>query len=107
LNHGEKINTGLQFLGAIIGDHCKIGINSSLNSGVVIGFGCNIYGGTMVRDYIPNFRWGLAGNLITYQQDKFLETAEKVKLRRDIALSDIEKELYIKLEHPEVDKSKI
>jgi len=101
--HEKKIETGLQFMGVLIGDHCKIGINSTLNSGSVIGFGCNIYGETMVKDYIPNLRWGQASKLYSYQKEKFLETVERVKERRGLELSEVEKELYIKLEHPEAD----
>lgn len=103
MHHEEKIETGLQFMGTMIGDHSKIGINSTLNSGTVIGFGCNIYGETMVKDFIPNLRWGEAGKLRVYQKDKFLETVEAVKKRRGLALTEIEKELYINLEHPEGD----
>ena len=105
IHHQEKIETGLQFMGALIGDHCKIGINSTLNSGSVIGFGCNIYGETMVKDYIPNLRWGQAGHLHSYQKEKFIETVERVKERRGLALTEVEKELYIKLEHPEGDSN--
>jgi UDP-N-acetylglucosamine diphosphorylase / glucose-1-phosphate thymidylyltransferase / UDP-N-acetylgalactosamine diphosphorylase / glucosamine-1-phosphate N-acetyltransferase / galactosamine-1-phosphate N-acetyltransferase len=97
--HEAKMETGLQFLGCQIGDHCKIGINTTINSGTVIGFGCNIYGETMVKDYIRNLHWGEAGNLHGYQKEKFLETVEMVKLRRGLILSDVEKELYMKLEH--------
>ncbi|MDP8221032.1 MAG: putative sugar nucleotidyl transferase, partial [Candidatus Stygibacter frigidus] len=71
IHHEEKIETGMRFLGCLIGDHCKIGINSTINSGSVIGFGCNIYGETMVKDFIPNLRWGESGKLYGYQKDKF------------------------------------
>ncbi|MCF7918672.1 MAG: hypothetical protein K9N06_02010 [Candidatus Cloacimonetes bacterium] len=106
IHHNEKLETGMQFLGALIGDHCKTGINSTINSGSVIGFGCNIYGETMVRDYIPNLRWGQVSKLYSYQKDKFLETVERVKSRRGLTLTDVEKELYIKLEHPEADNDR-
>lgn len=37
---GEKINTGLNSLGAIVGENTKIGINSSLMPGKLIGSNC-------------------------------------------------------------------
>ena len=106
IHHEEKIETGMRFLGCLIGDHCKIGINSTINSGSVIGFGCNIYGETMVKDFIPNLRWGESGKLYGYQKDKFIETVSLVKQRRGLSLSDSEKELYMKLEHLESDYNK-
>jgi UDP-N-acetylglucosamine diphosphorylase/glucosamine-1-phosphate N-acetyltransferase len=101
--HEEKMETGMQFLGCLIGDHCKIGINSTINSGTVIGFGCNIYGETMVKDFIANLHWGKSGELHGYQKEKFLETVQTVKSRRGLKLTETEKELYIKLEHLETD----
>jgi len=106
IHHEEKIETGMRFLGCLIGDHCKIGINSTINSGSVIGFGCNIYGETMVKDFIPNLRWGESSKLYGYQKDKFIETVSLVKQRRGLSLSDSEKELYMKLEHLESDNNK-
>jgi len=103
--HEEKIETGMRFLGCLIGDHCKIGINSTINSGSVIGFGCNIYGETMVKDFIPNLRWGESGKLYSYQKDKFFETVALVKERRGLSLSESEKELYMNLEHLESDNN--
>jgi len=39
---GEKINTGLTALGAIVGANTKIGINTSLMPGILIGVDCQI-----------------------------------------------------------------
>jgi len=39
---GEKIGTGLTALGAIVGENTKIGINTSLMPGVLIGADCQI-----------------------------------------------------------------
>lgn len=105
IHHSEKLDTGMQFLGCLIGDHSKVGINSTINSGTVIGFGCNIYGETMVKDYIQNLRWGQPGELRGYQKEKFLETVQLVKERRGLELTVKEKELYMKLEHLESDNN--
>ena len=39
----ERIETGLLKLGAIIGDNAKIGVNTVLNPGTVLGKGCMVY----------------------------------------------------------------
>jgi UDP-N-acetylglucosamine diphosphorylase/glucosamine-1-phosphate N-acetyltransferase len=86
-------NTNDMFIGSMIGDHTKIGINCSLNTGVVIGFGANLYGSELISGFIHSFAWGHA----VYQIDKFLETATIVKKRRDLSLSDAEKDLIEKI----------
>lgn len=50
---GEKIDTGLDFLGAIVGENTRIGINVSLMPGVLIGSNSTIYPGTVVYKNIP------------------------------------------------------
>ncbi|HPR17518.1 MAG TPA: putative sugar nucleotidyl transferase [Candidatus Cloacimonadota bacterium] len=90
----QKIKTGCQFLGTIIGDHSKTGINCTINTGTTIGVGCNLYGKDIIRDFIPSFSWGEPSQLTEYRLDKFDETVEKVKARRHLKYSKAEKELY-------------
>lgn len=90
----RKIDTGSQFLGAVIGDHSKTGINCSINTGCVIGIGCNLYGHALISDFVPSFSWGEATRLVPYRLASFLETAEMVKQRRDLKLSDRERDLF-------------
>jgi len=91
---GDKIDTGSMFVGCLLGDHSKTGINCAINTGSVLGVACNIYGSPLINGYIPSFSWGEANAITRYRLDKFLETAMAVKLRRGLALSDAEKELY-------------
>jgi|SRR5690554_2832126 len=90
----KKIETGSQFMGTIIGDHTKTGINSAINTGTVIGIGCNLYGQELFNDYIPSFCWGNATKLVPHRIDKFLQTVRTVKERRGLALTETESELY-------------
>lgn len=46
--------TGLSKLGAIIGDHCELGSNVTLNPGTILGQGVSIYPGAVVRGFVPN-----------------------------------------------------
>ena len=89
-----KIESGYQFLGSIIADHTKTGINCSLNTGVVIGAGCNIWGCVLISDYIPSFSWGEADKLTTYKLEAFIETAKIVKQRRNLNISEADIELF-------------
>ncbi len=93
----SMIDSGTQFMGSIIGDHTKIGINCSLNTGVVIGMGCNLYGRDLITGFIPDFSWGETGRLTDYRLDKFFDTAAIVKQRRKLEFSETEKVLYNKL----------
>jgi len=95
--HSAKVDTGSLFVGAFLGDHVKVGINCSLNTGVVVGVGANVFGPQLLRDFIPGFRWGEADGLAPYRLEKFFETAQAVKARRELAFSDAEKVLYSQL----------
>ncbi|WP_114751690.1 putative sugar nucleotidyl transferase [Pleomorphovibrio marinus] len=69
--------TDLQFCGAFIGDHVKLGINTMLNSGTVIGIGANVFGEGFPRKFISSFAWGGASGFSTFQLKKFEETTRK------------------------------
>ena len=84
-------DTGLQFCGLAMGDHSKTGINTMLNTGTVIGVGCNVFGAGYPRTFIPSFSWGGSGGRMIHKLNKFFETAQIVMERRNIELSDQEK----------------
>lgn len=50
---GEKIETGMVKLGAIIGDNSQIGANAVLNPGTILGKDCVIYPLTLVSHTHP------------------------------------------------------
>lgn len=84
---GGEIETGCQFLGSIIGDHTKTAIGTLLNTGSIIGVGCNIFGAGFPPKYVPSFSWGGGQGLSEYAFEKFLPTAERVLARRGRRLS--------------------
>jgi UDP-N-acetylglucosamine diphosphorylase/glucosamine-1-phosphate N-acetyltransferase len=84
-------DTGLQFCGLAMGDHSKTGINTMLNTGTVIGVGCNVYGAGFPRTFIPSFIWGGAEGRMVHKLNKFFETAEVVMKRRNLELSEVDK----------------
>ena len=89
----DKTSTDDLFIGAFIGDHAKIGINCSINTGTVIGFGVNLYGSDLISDFIPSFSWGQANSLTLFEYDKFFETVSAVKKRRNEEL--LYEEIYL------------
>lgn len=94
-SHGREqyTDTGLQFCGLMMGDHSKCGINTMFNTGTVVDVFANIFGGDFHRNYIPSFAWGGSTGFTTYQIDKALATAARVMARRNLVLTDIEKNI--------------
>ncbi len=96
--NGEPVDSGMQFVGVTIGDHSKTAINSTFNTGTVIGVSSNIFGTGFPSKYVPSFSWGAAGETFTtYNIDKALSVAGKVMIRRKIELSDAEEKLFRKI----------
>ena len=52
-NGGEKIETGLKKMGAMLGDYAEIGCGAVLNPGAVIGRGAQVYPLVSVRGTVP------------------------------------------------------
>ncbi len=87
--HGEdSVQTGLQFLGLIMGEHTRCSINSMFNTGTVAGTSSNIFGSGFPQKNIPSFSWGGAGHgFEPYTIDKAIEAARVVMARRNVLLS--------------------
>jgi len=82
------IRTGLQFCGLIMGDHSKTGICTMINTGTVIGVGCNLYGSGFPRQFVPSFSEGGAHGYEIHPLKKVFSTAEKAMIRRNRVLTD-------------------
>jgi UDP-N-acetylglucosamine diphosphorylase/glucosamine-1-phosphate N-acetyltransferase len=86
--------TGRQFMGLVMADHAKCGIDTMFNTGTVVGVFCNIYGSGFQPRHLPSFSWGGADTGFTeYRLDKALRVAEAVMARRQIAFTDADREL--------------
>jgi len=94
---GEIVNSNSQFLGLIMGDHSKTAINSMFNTGTVVGFSCNIFGAGFPAKYIPSFSWGGSDAITTYDLERSIETAKRVKLRRNKTMLESEEKLFRKI----------
>lgn len=86
---GNNINTGMQFLGSIVGDHSKFGINTMLNTGTICGIFANVAGGGFPDKLINSFEWNIIGTeKEKYNLDKAFETAKMVMKRRGLDMSE-------------------
>lgn len=88
------IDSELQFCGLMMGDHSKSAIGTTFNTGTTVGAHSNVFGSGFPPTYIPSFAWGGHDNSDTYQLDKAMITAEKVMARRDVALTETDKQLF-------------
>lgn len=89
--------TGLQFCGLIMGDHSKSGIDTTFNTGTVVGISSNVFGPGFPRQFIPSFSWGGPAGFTTYRSDKAFATMERVMARRDQELSVAERLTLIRV----------
>jgi UDP-N-acetylglucosamine diphosphorylase/glucosamine-1-phosphate N-acetyltransferase len=80
------VDTGMQFLGSLIGDHVKTGIGMMLTTGSIIGAGANVFGRTAPK-YVPPFAWGETEPYDSYDLDKFLAVAQRMMHRRHVEMS--------------------
>lgn len=64
-NGEEKIHTGMQKIGALVGDLVEVGCNSVLNPGTVVGKNTTIYPTSCVRGVVPGgYIWKNGGVLV-------------------------------------------
>lgn len=90
---GETTDTGEQFLGTIMGDHSKTGINAMLNTGTICGVCCNLFSTGYQPKYVPSFSWVGQDKVVPYHFEKAVEAMEKMMQRRNIELSPAYKQL--------------
>lgn len=89
---GEFEGSGRQFLGVVMGDHTKSGINTMFNTGTVAGVCSNVFGTGFMPRFIPSFSWGGPDTFDEYRLDKALKVADTVMKRRERELSEAERE---------------
>ncbi len=84
------VTTASQFVGLIMGDHSKSGINTMFNTGTVVGVSSNVFGAGFPPKFIPGFSWGGAEGLGEHDLDKALRTARRVLERRSMQMTGID-----------------
>lgn len=88
--------TGLQFMGLMMGDHAKAGINTMFNTASVVGVAANVFNAGFPPKFIPDFAWGGFDDTL-YNFDKAIEAAENMMSRRKVTLSKSYAEMLLHL----------
>ena len=86
----KVVDTGSLFIGLFMGDHSKTGINTTFNTGTVMGAASMAFGAGFQPRFIPSFRWSDGRKLLKPGFKKTIDTARVVMSRRNIELTDEE-----------------
>jgi UDP-N-acetylglucosamine diphosphorylase / glucose-1-phosphate thymidylyltransferase / UDP-N-acetylgalactosamine diphosphorylase / glucosamine-1-phosphate N-acetyltransferase / galactosamine-1-phosphate N-acetyltransferase len=78
--------------GVLMGDYSRTVVNTTINTGTVIGVCCHVQGTGLTPRYIPNFSWGSEG-VKRYELDKAFRDIEAWKKLKDGSMSDEEKSI--------------
>ncbi|MBN2806504.1 MAG: glucose-1-phosphate thymidylyltransferase, partial [Prolixibacteraceae bacterium] len=89
--------TGLQFLGLVMGDHGKTGINTMINSGTVMGVAANIHGSGFPRNFIPDFVTGSTRKMEVFPLSQVYKMAEAMMERRHVPFTATDRQLLTTL----------
>jgi UDP-N-acetylglucosamine diphosphorylase/glucosamine-1-phosphate N-acetyltransferase len=84
-----QINAGKK-CGVFMGDYSKTSINTSINTGTVMGVCSNIFETGLTPKYIPNFSWGSDG-LQRYELEKALIDIDNWKKLKGKVITENEK----------------
>lgn len=83
----KEVDSGQQFIGTIMGDHSKTGINSMLNTGTLCGVCCNLFSDDYPPKFVPSFSWVSGQNIVPYHFEKAVDAMAKMMERRSVELT--------------------
>jgi UDP-N-acetylglucosamine diphosphorylase / glucose-1-phosphate thymidylyltransferase / UDP-N-acetylgalactosamine diphosphorylase / glucosamine-1-phosphate N-acetyltransferase / galactosamine-1-phosphate N-acetyltransferase len=86
-----QISAGIK-CGLMMGDYSRAAINTSFNTGSVVGVSSNVFGAGLTPKYIPNFAWGSDG-VERYKFDKALTDIRNWKSLKGHVISENEKSI--------------
>jgi UDP-N-acetylglucosamine diphosphorylase/glucosamine-1-phosphate N-acetyltransferase len=84
----DYIRAGIK-CGLLMGDYSRSAINTSFNTGTVVGVCANIFGEGLTPKYIPSFTWGTKG-LSMYEFQKALADIDNWKKMKNQQLTEAE-----------------
>ncbi len=88
---GGEISAGLK-CGCMMGDYSRTAINTSINTGTVIGVCCNVFGPGLTPKYIPSFSWGSDG-LMRYEFAKAMADIDHWKKFKQQKMTEDERSI--------------
>ena len=86
--YSNQYKTVGQKCGVIMGDYSRVAINSSINTGSMIGVCCNVFGSGLLPTIITNFSWSVKGT--KYVLDKAKNDINNWKKMKGQSLSEAE-----------------
>ncbi len=92
--NGYDIDTGEMFVGMLVGDHSKAGINVSFPTGAVIGFCSSIFAPQSPK-FVPSFTWITNQSVKRYDAERGLRLARRVMARRKQKMSPAEERAFL------------
>jgi len=98
---GERIDTGITKLGAMIGDHVKTGIGTLLTTGAIIGAGSQIASGGFAPASAAPLTWITPEGSVPYRFDRFTAVMKAAMARRYVVPTVSTIEIFRRL-HAEV-----
>lgn len=90
----EMEQTDVQFMGLVMGDHSKTGINTMLNTATVIGVSSTIFSAGFPPKYIPHFSWGGNDHSPVYDMEKAIEAANNMMERRGKEITEADRKIF-------------
>jgi len=86
----ELVPSGLQKCGLIMGDYSRAAINTSFNTGTIVGVSANVFGTGLTPKFIASFTWGTQP-YDRYEFDKALSDIENWKKLKNASLTGQER----------------
>jgi UDP-N-acetylglucosamine diphosphorylase/glucosamine-1-phosphate N-acetyltransferase len=88
-NHASNSYLGVgQKCGLIMGDYSRVAINSSINTGTIVGVSCNVFGAGLLPTIYNNFSWGNSGN--RYDLKKAFFAIDNWKKMKNLHITEAE-----------------
>ncbi len=79
--NGQEVDTGQLFVGLLMGDHSKTGINVAFPTGAVVGF-CSSVVCSQAPKFVPSFTWHETEGSSPFAIEKGLAIARRMMSRR-------------------------
>jgi len=86
-----QVNAGHK-CGLLMGDYSRSMINTSFNTGTVVGVCCNVFGSGLTPKYLPSFSWGNDG-IDRYEFERALNDIESWKKLKGKKISKKERSI--------------
>jgi hypothetical protein len=79
--------------GLIMGDYCRTGIQSILNTGLIADTGSSILGGSIISKYMPPFRKGTSTDNVKISWASFIQSVRNWMHMKSVVLKEAEEQI--------------